>query len=72
MKRFTAPRTLVLAAAALVLTAASTSAAALFSAFPGTAVSFDVPESASLVLLGGGLFALAGAVRRSLPAADRG
>jgi hypothetical protein len=67
MKSSTATRILVLAAAALVLSAASTSAAALFSTFPGTGFSVNLPESASLVMLGTGLFALAGAVRRLAP-----
>ena len=67
MKSMTATRILVLAAAALLLTTASTSAAALFSTFPGTHLSAALPESASLVMLGTGLFALAGAVRRLTP-----
>jgi hypothetical protein len=63
-ERLTAPRTLALTAAACLLTAASTNAEALFTGLPGSALPLVVPESASLVLLGAGLLALAGAVRR--------
>jgi hypothetical protein len=70
MKSITATRILVLAAAALLLTAASTNASALFATFPGTELTFAVPESASLVMLGTGLFALARAIGRPTAAAE--
>ena len=70
MKRITATRVSALAAAALLFTAASTNAAALFTILPSPALPVTLSEPASLVMLGAGLFGLAGAVRRLTAAGD--